>query len=97
MAYIPHGIRVPIYEVDLCWRWALWGRRKWSQRREREQGKKKEQMRKNEEEMGRRPTYNTRASASMAPLVHYRVPGRMAPLRVGPRARYKGGRPNGAL
>jgi hypothetical protein len=40
---------------------------------------------------------STRASASMAPLVHYRVPGRLAPLLVGPGAWHKGDMPNGAL
>jgi hypothetical protein len=47
-------------------------------------GKKKE--RRDEEERGRRPMYNTRVSASLAPLVHYRAPGRLAPLLVGPGA-----------
>jgi hypothetical protein len=53
-----------------------------SQSREREWGKKKEARRKNEEERGRRPMYNTRAPASLVPLVHYRAPGRLAPLLV---------------
>jgi hypothetical protein len=58
-------------------------------------GKKKE--RRDEEERGRRPMYNTRVSASLAPLVHYRAPGRLAPLLVGPRARHMGARPNGTM
>jgi hypothetical protein len=41
--------------------------------------------------------YNTRAPASLTPLVHYKAPERLAPLLVGPGARSKGARPNGAL
>jgi hypothetical protein len=74
---------------------ACWVEENDSHRREREWGKKKEK--KDEEEWGRRPMYNTRAPASLASLVHYRVPERLAPLLVGPRAQYKGTRPNGAL
>jgi hypothetical protein len=59
--------------------------------------KKKEEMMENEEERGRGSMYNTRAPASLVPLVHYRAPGRLAPLLVGPEARYKGTRPNDAL
>jgi hypothetical protein len=59
--------------------------------------RKKEEMRKNDEERGWRSMYNTRAPASLAPLVHYKTPGRLAPLLMGPRARSKGVRSNAAL
>jgi hypothetical protein len=59
--------------------------------------KKKEEMRKNEEQRGRRPMYNTRVPDSLAPLVHYRAQGRLAPLLVEPGGRYTGARPNGTL
>jgi hypothetical protein len=58
-------------------------------------GKKKE--RRDEEERGRRPMYNTRASALLVPLVHYKTLRRLAPLLVGPGVRYKGARPNCTL
>jgi hypothetical protein len=50
----------------------LLGRRNVAAGVERENGRrrKKEQRRKNEEERGRRPMYNTRAAASLAPLSH---------------------------
>jgi hypothetical protein len=41
--------------------------------------------------------YNTRALASLAPLVHYKALGRLVPLLVGPEARHKGVGPNGVL
>jgi hypothetical protein len=52
---------------------ACWVEENDSRRREREWGKKKE--RRDEEERGRRPMYNTRVSASLAPLVHYKSQG----------------------
>jgi hypothetical protein len=55
-----------------------------------EEERKKEEMRKNEEERGRQHMYNTRTLASLAPFMHYRAPGRLAPLLVGPGAPYKG-------
>jgi hypothetical protein len=59
--------------------------------------RKEEDMRKNEEERGWWPMYNIRPPALLAPFMHYRAPGRLAPLLVGPGARYKGARPNGTL
>jgi hypothetical protein len=65
--------------------------------RENGERRKKEEMWKNEEERGRRPMYNIRASVTLASLVHYKASGRLAPLLVGPGAKSKGTRPNGAL
>jgi hypothetical protein len=59
--------------------------------------RKKEEMRKNEEGRGWWPMYNTRAPASLAPWVHYKTPGWLAPLLVGSGARSKGVRPNGTM
>jgi hypothetical protein len=59
--------------------------------------RKKEEMRKNEEERGRRPMYNIRVPASLAPLVHYKAPGRLETLLVGPTAWYNGAKTHGAL
>jgi hypothetical protein len=64
---------------------ACWVEENGSRRREREWGKKKE--RRDEEERGRRPMYNIRGPALLAPLVHYMAPGRLAPLLVGSGAR----------
>jgi hypothetical protein len=74
---------------------ACWVEENGSHRREGEWGKKKE--RRDEEERGRRPMYNIRVPASLAPLVHYKAPGRLETLLVGPTAWYNGAKTHGAL
>jgi hypothetical protein len=45
MAYIPHGIRVPTHDADLCWGWGFWLRRKWEVKEGERRGEEKRKKR----------------------------------------------------